>query len=71
VQEDDARPRKGACNEPVLTTGFHSLALTQTLRSTRQTEHFAGSPQGRPSKMWSESTFATEWLPGPAALAPV
>ncbi len=54
---DGAAPGEGARREPVLTTGFHSLALTQTLRSTRQTEHFAGGHQGRPSKMWSKSTF--------------
>jgi len=49
---------KGARSEPVLTIGFHSLTLAQTLRSARRTQHFAGGPQGRSDKMWSKSTFA-------------
>ncbi len=36
-----------------------------------RTEHFAGGPQGRPGKMWSESTFVPNAAPGRAALAPV
>jgi hypothetical protein len=70
VQEDDARPRKGACNEPVLTTGFHSLALTQTLRSTRQTEHFAGGPRADRAKC-GVSPHLAQMIAGAAAVAPV
>jgi len=39
-------PGEGARSEPVLTTGLHSLALAQTLRSARRTQHFAGGPPG-------------------------
>ena len=63
-------PGEGARGEPVLTTGLHSLALAQTLRSPPRTKHFAGGPQGRPGKMWSESTFASEWSPGPPLWPP-
>jgi len=39
-------PGEGARSEPVLTTVSHSLALAQTLRSARRTEHFKGGPPG-------------------------
>ncbi len=34
-------------------------------RLGERTEHFAGGPQGRSDKMWSESTFAPNASPGP------
>ena len=43
-------PGEGARSKPVLTTGLHSLALAQTLRSARRTQHFAGGPPGRLTK---------------------
>ena len=39
-------PGEGARSKPVTHYGFHSLALAQTLRSARRTEHFAGGPPG-------------------------
>jgi hypothetical protein len=43
-------PGEGARSEPVLTTGLHSLALAQTLRSARRTKHFKGGPRADPTK---------------------
>jgi len=60
---DGARPRRGVAEQTVLTTGC-ARWRSQTLRSIRRTEHFAGGPQGRPGKMWSESTFTPNAPPG-------
>ncbi len=39
-------PNERLRRKPVLTTGFHLLALAQTLRSMRRMEHFKGGPPG-------------------------
>jgi hypothetical protein len=54
----------------------YSLPVYTRLRSLkpcarhRKRSILREAPQGRSDKMWSESTFATEWSPGRAALAP-